>query len=47
MRVQFIQTDSRYKAKKYCFWAAKVVKVKEGFICFESLQDYEIWKKQK
>lgn len=47
MKTKFIQTDSRYKAKKECLWAAKIVKVHDGFLCFESIQDYITWKNQK
>ena len=47
MRVKFVQTKSRYQAKKACLWAIKTAKVCGGFICFESVTDYKIWKKQK
>lgn len=47
MRTQFVETDSRYKAKKEAYWAVKVTKVVGGFMAFESWTDYEIWKNQK
>jgi hypothetical protein len=34
-------------AKKQCPWASKIVKVDGGYMCFESLQDYETWRNQK
>ena len=47
MKTQFIETGSRYQAKKQCPWAIKTAKVCGGFICFESVTDYKIWKNQK
>ena len=47
MKTQFIETESYYKAKKACPWASKIVKVCGGYICFESVPDYKIWKNQK
>ena len=44
---KFIECADRRTAKKRCPWAAKVVKVYGGFICFEFTTDYEIWKNQK
>lgn len=46
MRIQTVDCKSRYKARKLCFWAAKIAKVEDGYICFESSQDYKIWKAQ-
>ena len=47
MRKETILNKSRYMAKKECPWATIVVKVYGGYICFESITDYEIWKNQK
>ena len=47
MRTQFVETESRYKAKKQCPWASRTAKVCDGFMCFESITDFEIWKNQK
>lgn len=44
MEVEFIQTGSRYKAKKEYPWATKIAKVYYGFCCFESVEDYRIFK---
>jgi hypothetical protein len=44
---KFIQTSTRYRAKKSCPWAAVIAKVNGGFMAFESHYDYEIWKNQK
>ena len=47
MRIEFTQAETRYRARKECPWAEVIVKVVDGYICFESKQDYKIWKKQK
>ena len=47
MRTQFVETESRYKAKKQCPWASRTAKVCDGFMCFESITDFEIRKNQK
>lgn len=47
MRIEFVKTESRYKARKTCLWANVVTKVFEGFMCFESINDYKIWKNQR
>lgn len=46
MRKEFFE-GSLYAAKKQCFWASKFTKVVGGYMCFESVSDYETWKKQK
>lgn len=38
---------TRERAKKECPWAAKIVKVCGGFRCFESVEEYRVWKNQK
>ena len=47
MRTSYIMTESRYKARKTYPWAAKIVRVCGGYLCFESVCDYKIWKNQK
>lgn len=47
MRTKFVETESRYQAKKLCPWAENVTKVCGGYMCFESYYDYQIWKNQK
>ena len=47
MRREFFAGCSRYFVARYCPWAAKVAKVCGGYIAFESLDDYQIWKKQR
>lgn len=47
MRKQFVQCDSRRDAYKECPWASKVTKVKDGFVCFESVNDYKLFKTQR
>lgn len=46
MRKEFVR-GSRKDAKKECRWAAKIVKVVGGYMCFESINDYRTWKNQK
>ena len=47
MRTKFTQSKTRYRAQKDCPWASVITKVVDGYICFESRSEYEIWKKQK
>lgn len=47
MKTQFVEAKSRKGAKRACHWAVKIAKVFEGYMCFESVADYEIWKNQK
>ena len=47
MKTQFIETKSRKEAVKEMAWAEKVVKVDGGYMCFESEDDYKIWRNQK
>ena len=47
MKKQTVETTSRAAAVKAMPWAAKVVKVCGGYMGFESLSDYETWKRQK
>lgn len=44
---EFIETHSRYLAKKAAPWAAVVAKVEGGFMAFEYACDYYIWQNQK
>ena len=49
MRKEFYASPSYsyYFVKKYCSWAAKIVRVDGGWMAFESIDDYKIWKNQK
>jgi hypothetical protein len=47
MRQQFTEAKTRKSASKDCPWAARVVKVDGGYMCFESEADYQTWKQQK
>ena len=47
MKQQFVNAQTREEAAKTCPWAEKIVKVTGGFLCFESAQDYEMWKNQR
>jgi len=48
MRKQFIPVMDRRKAlRMFDFPTAKVVKVCGGYLGFESVNDFEVWRKQK
>ena len=43
----FIGNVSLYFVKRQCLWATKIVKVDGGYMAFESIEDWRIWKKQR
>jgi hypothetical protein len=47
MQTQFVQTDTRKAAANACPWAAVIVKVCGGYMCFESRADYATWRGQQ
>ena len=47
MRKQFVMGTSRRQAAAECPWAAKIVKVEGGYMCFESAAEYESWRQQR
>lgn len=47
MRTVFIECKSRSTAKRRAPWAAVITKVDGGFMAFESVSDYEMWRNQK
>lgn len=47
MKIKFVMTNKRSKAIEECPWSTKVIKVQGGYMCFESITDYSIWKNQK
>ena len=47
MRKEFIECKARGTAKRQAPWAAKIVKVEGGYMAFESIDDFEVWKRQK
>ena len=47
MRTEYVECKYRYQAEKECPWASKIAKCGDGYMCFESWTDYEIWKNQK
>jgi len=46
MRQLFVQCLSRRTAQRRAPWAARIVKVCGGFMCFESQTDSQAWKQQ-
>jgi hypothetical protein len=47
MRKQFVECKRRSQAVKICPWAAVIIKVDGGYMCFESTNDADAWKAQK
>jgi hypothetical protein len=47
MRTQFVQANNRRTATIECPWAAEVVKVDGGYMAFESITDYQMWRSQQ
>ena len=47
MRQEFVMTDKKSVAIEECPWASKIVKVCDGYQCFESADDYETYINQK
>jgi hypothetical protein len=47
MQTKTIYDTTRAAAVKQMPWATKVVKVCGGYMGFESISDYETWKRQK
>ena len=48
MRTYFAQVETRYRAIKNCpFTPAHIAKVFGGYMCFESDNDYIVWRNQK
>jgi hypothetical protein len=46
MRQEFVECKTKKQAEKECPWAEKIVKVEGGYRCFESSQDYKMWRNQ-
>ena len=46
MRKKFIECDTESEAYDACPWATVVEQVEGGWMCFEGLDDYKIWKNQ-
>lgn len=47
MRQLFVGCRTYGTAKRLCPWSAVIAKVDGGFICFESVTDYQTWKNQR
>lgn len=47
MRIKFVECKYRYQALKECPWASKIAKVVNGYQCFESSDEFKVWKNQK
>lgn len=47
MKIQFIAATSRYQAYKAMPWAVRIRKVCDGYIGYESINDYYMHTHQK
>jgi len=47
MRVEFFEVGSYHTARKRAPWAAVCSRVFGGFICFESVTDYKVFRGQR
>lgn len=43
----FLGNISLYFVKRQCPWATKIVKVSRGYVAFESIEEWRIWKRQR
>lgn len=46
MRKQFVEYSPEINAYDVCPWASVVEIVEGGWMCFESWDDYNVWKAQ-
>jgi hypothetical protein len=46
MRKEFVMCQTRSMAARKCPWAVVIAAVDGGFMCFESRDDYQMWKRQ-
>jgi hypothetical protein len=46
MRKEFVVCHTRSIAARKCPWAVVIAAVDGGFMCFESRDDYQTWKRQ-
>ena len=47
MRIEIVQANNAKQARKMAPWAAKVSKVVGGYKAFESVTDWQTWRKQR
>lgn len=47
MRTEYVECKYRYQAEKECPWASKIAKCGDGYMCFKSWDDFNVWKNQK
>lgn len=47
MRQQFVRCNRRSEAVAQCPWAAIIVKAGNGYMAFESVDDYRTWIRQR
>jgi hypothetical protein len=46
MRTEMVEARSVYDAHELCPWAAIIISVDNGWMCFESVDDYNTWAMQ-
>lgn len=47
MKTETVNATSPKQARKLAPWASKVVKVEGGYMAFESVTDYQTWRRQR
>ncbi|MGH6625128.1 MAG: hypothetical protein ACRECD_01050 [Burkholderiaceae bacterium] len=47
MRKEFVECKTRATAVRRCPWAAVIIKVDGGYMAFESVNDADVWRRQK
>ena len=47
MRRQFLQVVDRRTAWRHAPWASRITKVEGGFMAFESIADFCLWRRTK
>ena len=47
MKIESINAATSKQARLLAPWAAKVAKINGGYLAFESVADYQTWRKQK
>ena len=47
MRQTFVPAKTRKEAQEQCPWAEIIIKVCGGYMCYESIVDYDFWCNQQ
>lgn len=44
--MEIARCKHKFQAYRKCTWAKKVTKVNDGWLCFESQEEFDNWKKE-